>query len=113
MTSSKSVGFIFLALTLLPFVASSQTFPKIQVIIPLTVGAPPSILYANTTEGGGVDREKPEPLMGSRTERENQAGPGRRQDRTGDVAREIEQAPVEFIYCSARVAFKAIAREDS
>ena len=88
MTSSKSVGFIFLALTLLPFVASSQTFPKIQVIIPLTVGAPPSILNANTTEGGDVDREKPEPLMGSRTELWG-AGPnekikqGRAEGRTG------------------------------
>lgn len=52
MTSGKAVGFILLALTLLLFVASSQTFLKIQVIIPLTVGAPPSILNANTPEGG-------------------------------------------------------------
>ena len=46
--------------------------------------------------------------MGSSTDRENQAGPEQDWRRPG-----IEQAPVEFIYCSARVAFKAIAREDS
>ena len=52
MTSSKSVRFYFLRPGVVAvrcvFADISQKF---QVMISLTVGAPPSILYANTTEG--------------------------------------------------------------
>jgi hypothetical protein len=81
MTSSKSVGFIFFALALLPFVASSQTFPKISGDDSADGGSAAEHPICKHHRGGDVDHEKPEPLMG--TGPNEKIKQGRPEGRTG------------------------------